>query len=126
MIITEYDIVDLYDAARQAMGDEAADLLMPHLGVYGWPQDYVRVERVPSGPTLIAANAAREVYQLADKLSAMIASYFSGGNASIGLTCWIPALFTRISIPPYFSTVFSTNTLSSSIFPTLQAIPVTS
>ena len=40
------------------------------------------------------------VYQAADRLSAMIASYFSGGKVSIGLTCWMPALLTRMSTRP--------------------------
>ena len=35
----------------------------------------------------IEAKAARVVYQAADRLSAMIASYFSVGKSSIGLTC---------------------------------------
>ena len=30
----------------------------------------------------------------------MIASHFSTGKVSIGLTCWIPALLTRMSILP--------------------------
>ena len=52
----------------------------------------------------VAASSRRTrraiVYQADDRLSAMIASYFSGGKFSIGLTCWMPALLTRMSTRP--------------------------
>ncbi len=45
-------------------------------------------------------TAARMVWNAADRLIAMIASHFSGGNSSIGATCWMPALLTRMSTAP--------------------------
>ena len=45
-------------------------------------------------------TAARVAWKADERLIAMIASHFSGGNSSTGATCWIPALFTRISTAP--------------------------
>jgi hypothetical protein len=39
-------------------------------------------------------------WKLEEKLMAMIASHFASGNSSIGATCWMPALFTRMSTLP--------------------------
>ena len=50
------------------------------------------------------AKTARVAWNAADRLIAMIASHFSGGNDSIGATCWIPALLTRMSTLPNRST----------------------
>ena len=48
----------------------------------------------------ISGSASRMVWKAALRLMAMIASHFSGGKSSIGATCWMPALFTRMSTPP--------------------------
>ena len=45
-------------------------------------------------------SAARMAWKAADRLMAMIASHFSIGNSSIGATCWMPALLTRMSTAP--------------------------
>ena len=34
------------------------------------------------------------------RLIAMIASHFSTGKSCTGATCWMPALLTRMSMPP--------------------------
>src|SRR4051812_23218443 len=39
---------------------------------------------------------------------AMIASHLSGGKLSIGATCWMPALLTRMSTLPNAALVFAT------------------
>src|SRR3954449_2974664 len=44
--------------------------------------------------------AARMAWNAAVRLMAMIASHLSIGNSSIGATCWMPALFTRMSHEP--------------------------
>jgi hypothetical protein len=40
------------------------------------------------------------VWKADERLIAMIWSHFSAGNSSIGATCWMPALFTRMSTRP--------------------------
>ena len=45
-------------------------------------------------------TAARMVWNADDRLIAMIWSHFSIGNSSIGATCWMPALLTRMSTAP--------------------------
>ena len=45
-------------------------------------------------------TAARIVWNADERLIAMIWSHFSIGNSSIGATCWMPALFTRMSQEP--------------------------
>ena len=54
----------------------------------------------PKPCSFIAAKAARMVWKAAERLSARIASHFSTGKSSIGLTCWMPALLTRMSTRP--------------------------
>ena len=48
----------------------------------------------------IAGSAARMVWNDALRLIAMMASHLSGGKFSTRATCWMPALFTRMSMPP--------------------------
>ena len=48
----------------------------------------------------IAGSAARIAWKVAERLMAMIWSHFSTGNSSIGATCWMPALLTRMSTAP--------------------------
>src|SRR6266478_2873968 len=43
---------------------------------------------------------ARVAWNADERLMAMIWSHFSTGNSSIGATCWMPALFTRMSTDP--------------------------
>ena len=45
-------------------------------------------------------RASRIVWKAELRLIARIASHFSGGNSSTLATCWMPALFTRMSQPP--------------------------
>ena len=45
-------------------------------------------------------SAARMAWKAAERLIAITASHFSGGNSSTGATCWMPALFTRMSTLP--------------------------
>ena len=45
-------------------------------------------------------TAARMAWNADERLMAMIWSHFSGGNSSIGDTCWMPALLTRMSTAP--------------------------
>ena len=45
-------------------------------------------------------SAARMVWNAEERLMARIWSHFSIGNSSTGATCWMPALLTRMSIPP--------------------------
>jgi hypothetical protein len=47
--------------------------------------------------------ARRVVWKAEVRLMAMMASQRSGGKPSIGDTCWMPALLTRMSTPPNFS-----------------------
>ena len=47
-----------------------------------------------------AAAPARMVWKAADRLIARTASHFPGGKSSIGATCWMPALLTRMSTRP--------------------------
>src|ERR1700687_1874701 len=56
--------------------------------------------------------AARMPWNADDRLIAMIASHFSGGNSSIGETNWMPALLTRMSTAP---NVFSPSAIMSAI-----------
>ena len=48
----------------------------------------------------IAGSAWRMVWNAAVRLMARIASHFAAGNSSIGATCWMPALLTRMSMRP--------------------------
>ena len=45
-------------------------------------------------------TAARMAWKAAERLMAMIWSHFSIGKSSIGATCWMPALLTRMSTAP--------------------------
>jgi len=45
----------------------------------------------------IAGSAQRVAWNAADRLIAITASQRSVGKRSTGATCWIPALFTRMS-----------------------------
>ena len=54
----------------------------------------------PQPFAFIAGSASRMVWNAAVRLSAMIRSHLSTGNSSIGATCWVPALLTRMSGPP--------------------------
>ena len=51
-------------------------------------------------------SACRMVWKFETRLMAMIASHLSGGNSSIGATCWMPALLTRISTAPNSAAAF--------------------
>ncbi len=48
----------------------------------------------------IFGSASRIVWNDAVRLSAMIAFHLATGNSSIGATNWMPALLTRMSMPP--------------------------
>ncbi len=61
----------------------------------------------------IAGSAARMVWNDALRLMAMMASHLSGGKFSTLATCWMPALFTRISIPPSVALVSATRSAIS-------------
>ena len=54
----------------------------------------------PQPFAFIFGSAARVVWKAEDRLIAMIWSHFSSGNSSTGATCWMPALFTRMSTAP--------------------------
>ena len=54
----------------------------------------------PQPLAFIPGITARVAWNAADRLIARIASHFAGGNSSIGATCWMPALLTRMSTPP--------------------------
>ena len=54
----------------------------------------------PQFAAFIAGSARREAWKALDRLMAMMASHFSGGKSSTGATCWMPALFTRMSTRP--------------------------
>ncbi len=49
----------------------------------------------------IAGNAMRIAWKAADRFNAITASQRSIGKRSTGATYWIPALFTRMSTPPW-------------------------
>ena len=54
----------------------------------------------PQPRAFMPGTAARMAWKADERLIAMIASHFSGGNSSTGATCWMPALFTRMSTAP--------------------------
>ena len=54
----------------------------------------------PQPRFFIPGSAARVAWKAEVRLIAMIASHFSMGNSSTGATCWMPALFTRMSTAP--------------------------
>ena len=54
----------------------------------------------PQLRAFMCGRAARMAWNAADRLIAITASHFSSGNSSTGATCWMPALFTRMSTPP--------------------------
>ena len=54
----------------------------------------------PQLRAFMCGSAARMAWNAAERLIAMTASHFSTGNSSTGATCWMPALFTRMSTPP--------------------------
>src|SRR5690606_7963768 len=62
----------------------------------------------PHPAAFMCGTARRAVWNAAERLSAMIASHFSGGKLSTGATCCIPALLTRISTGPALSISSST------------------
>src|SRR4051812_29800491 len=54
----------------------------------------------PQPRFFMPGTAARMPWKADDRLMAMMASHFSGGNSSIGDTNWMPALLTRMSTDP--------------------------
>ena len=54
------------------------------------------------------ATTARVAWNAEERLMAMIASHFSGGNVSIASTCWMPALLTSTSTRPNDLSAIST------------------
>ena len=58
---------------------------------------------LPHPAARISGRAAAVVWKADDRLIAMIASHFAAGKSGIAATCWMPALFTRISQAPAFS-----------------------
>src|SRR5437868_14131886 len=50
----------------------------------------------PQPFAFIPGSARRTVWKAALRFKARIRSHFSGGNSSIGATCWVPALLTRM------------------------------
>ncbi|MND04669.1 hypothetical protein D3C83_250430 [compost metagenome] len=57
----------------------------------------------------------------ATRLIAMIAFHFSTGNSSIGATCWMPALLTRMSTAPNSATAF--RIIDSMVFGRVMSAP---
>ena len=51
----------------------------------------------PKPRAFMPGTAACTVWKAEDRLMAMMASHFSGGNSSTGETNWMPALLTRMS-----------------------------
>ncbi len=49
----------------------------------------------------IEGSAQRVAWKTADRFNAITASQRSVGKVSTGETCWMPALFTRMSTPPW-------------------------
>jgi hypothetical protein len=64
----------------------------------------------------MCGSATAVVWKAAVRLMAMMASHFSTGKSSIGETCWMPALLTRMSTPPKRATVRSTRSRHSAPF----------
>ena len=54
--------------------------------------------------------AARIAWKGAERLMAMMASHLSVGKSSIGETCWMPALLTRMSTDPILALASATIT----------------
>ena len=54
----------------------------------------------PQLRAFMCGSAARMAWKAAERLIAITASHLSTGNSSTGATCWMPALFTRMSTPP--------------------------
>lgn len=61
----------------------------------------------PAPCCFMCGKAAAVAWNTADRFSARIASHFSTGNSSIDAVCWMPALFTRMSMRPIFATAWS-------------------
>ena len=68
----------------------------------------------PQPFAFIPGSTARVVWNDDDRLMARMVSHFSSGNSSIGATCGIPALLTRIFTVPNVAVAFSTNPAISS------------
>ena len=72
-------------------------------GLEGRGDEPVRRGDVDDAPPPVRAHRRqrrRVVWKAEERLIAMIASHFSIGNSSIGATCWMPALLTRMSSRP--------------------------
>src|SRR6266404_9676540 len=54
----------------------------------------------PHWRAFMPGTTARMLWNADERLMAIIWSHFSTGNSSIGATCWMPALFTRMSTDP--------------------------
>jgi hypothetical protein len=48
----------------------------------------------------MVGSSKRLVWNTALRLMASTLSHWAGGKASMGATCWMPALLTRMSTPP--------------------------
>ena len=57
---------------------------------------------------IMLGRTRRVVWNAALRLMAMMASHLATGNSCRGATCWMPALFTRMSRLPSFSSVILT------------------
>ncbi|MNH40459.1 hypothetical protein D3C79_1017840 [compost metagenome] len=53
----------------------------------------------------IEGSTRRVAWKALDRLMAMTASQRSGAKSSMGETCWMPALFTRMSTWPKLRTL---------------------
>src|ERR1700722_10604907 len=78
-------LAETYAALNGEATSECADavlMMRPHLRAF------------------MPGTAARMAWKAAERLMAMIWSHFAIGNSSIGATCWMPALLTRMSTAP--------------------------
>ena len=68
----------------------------------------------PQRRAFIAGSTSRVVWKAELRLMAITASQRSTGNSSIGATCWMPALLTRMSTPPISISQYLTRAAISS------------
>ncbi|MOA65857.1 hypothetical protein D3C78_1923940 [compost metagenome] len=65
----------------------------------------IRPQPLPPSAACMAGSTRRVVWKALDRLMARMASQRSGAKSSMGATCWMPALFTRMSIWPKLRTL---------------------
>src|SRR5829696_2367506 len=97
---------------RRHLGEADDAVLRRHVGgLEGRGDEPMRrgdVDDAPHPVLRIAGTARRVVWKAEDRSMAMTWSHLSIGNWSIGATCWMPALLTRMSSRPKVSSVRST------------------